>query len=190
MGLFQLSDQQRAALSANWGWFFAWGLALIILGTFAITYAAEATIVTVVMLGIVLAIFGVIAILDAFQFWWRIWGSFALRLLLGLLYLGAGVMLIKGPIAGSISLTLFFAVLFITVGIIRMIYALLYRHPGSGWKFFNGLITLVLGILILKSWPMSGLFIIGLFIGIDLLIAGWVYIMVAFAARSLGKEMK
>ncbi len=188
MGIFRLSENHKEDLSANWGWFFVWGLALIILGTFAITYASITTVVSVVMLGIVLTIFGVVAILDSFQFWWRIWGSFFFHLLMGILYLAAGIMLIKGPILGSISLTLFFAILFIVVGVIRMINSLVFHLPGRGWRFFNGLLTLVLGILILKQWPMSGLFIIGLFIGIDLMIAGWVYIMASFSAKSLSKS--
>lgn len=187
MGVFQLNEQHKDALSANWGWFFVWGLALIILGTFAITYASVTTVVSVVMLGIVLTIFGGVAILDSFQFWWRVWGSFFFHLIQGILYLVAGIMLIKGPIVGSISLTLFFAILFVAVGVIRMINSLVFHLPGRWWRFFNGLLSLVLGILILKQWPMSGLFIIGLFIGIDLLIAGWVYIMAAFSARSLTK---
>ena len=190
MSLIKLSDQNRAALSINWGWFFACGLALIVLGTFAITYASVTTLVSVVMLGIILTIFGVIGILDSFQFWWRIWGSFFLHLLMAILYLAAGVMLIKGPLAGSISLTLLMGILFIVVGLLRIIYSLIYQLPGRGWRLFNGVLTLILGILILKAWPMSGLFIIGLFIGIDLMIAGWVYVMAAFAARALSKEMK
>ncbi len=189
MSLFKVSDQHRAALGINWGWFFVWGLALIILGTVAITYANVTTVVSVFTLGIILAICGVIGILDAFQFWWRIWGSFFLHLLISILYLAAGIMLIKGPLAGSVSLTLLMAVLFTAVGIIRIIYSLIYKLPGRGWRFFNGLITLILGVMILKSWPISGLFIIGLFVGIDLIFAGWVYIMGAFAARSISKEV-
>jgi uncharacterized membrane protein HdeD (DUF308 family) len=190
MSLLRVSDENRVALGINWGWFFLWGLALIVLGTIAITYANVTTVVSIMTLGIILAICGVVGILDAFQFWWRMWGSFFLHLIIALLYLAAGVMLIKGPLAGSVSLTLLMAILFITVGIIRIIYSLIYQLPGRGWRFFNGLTTLVLGILILKSWPESGLFIIGLFVGIDLIFAGWVYIMGAFAARSLTKEAK
>ncbi len=188
MGVFRLNEKQVNDLSANWGWFFAWGLALVILGTFAISYASVTTVVSMVMLGIVLTICGVVAILDSFQFWWRIWSGFFFHLLMGILYLAAGIMLIKGPIIGSISLTLFFAILFIAVGIIRMINSLVVSLPGRVWRFINGLITLVLGVLILKQWPMSGMFIIGLFIGIDMIIAGWVYIMASFSVRSLSKS--
>jgi uncharacterized membrane protein HdeD (DUF308 family) len=53
-----------------------------------------------------------------------------------------------------------------------------------GWRLASSIITLLLGVLILLEWPASGLFIIGLFIGIDLIFTGWVYIVSALSARS------
>jgi len=73
------------------------------------------------------------------------------------------------------------------VGFFRMAYVLSTRVPNWGWGFFSGLLALLLGVLILSSWPQSGLFVIGLFVGIDLFFVGLAYIMTSLAARSLGK---
>lgn len=185
--LVQMNDKQSIAFSSNKSWFLAWGIALIILGIFAISYASTATLISIVFLGIVLAISGAVVIIDAFHFWRQIWSGFFFHLILGLLYLAVGIMLIKGPISGAISLTLLLAILYIVLGIFRIIYSLSVQLPRQGWRLFNGVITLILGILIYKSWPMSGLFIIGLFIGIDLIIAGWVYVMAALSIKTANK---
>ena len=53
---------------------------------------------------------------------------------------------------------------------------------------FNGIITLILGIIIWRQWPVSGLWVIGLFIGIDLIISGWAWVMLSFAARQIAQK--
>lgn len=188
--MFLMDEKSRAAFGSNWGWFLLWGIALIALGIFAISYATVTTLISVVLLGIVLTAVGVVMIIDTFTFWWRIWSGFFVHLVMALLYLSVGIMLIKGPVSSSISLTLLLAILYIVLGAFRIVYSLTFQLPRQGWRLFNGIITLLLGILILKAWPSSGLFIIGLFIGIDLLVAGWVYVMGAFAARSLAQPAK
>ncbi len=62
------------------------------------------------------------------------------------------------------------------------------RFPHWGWVLFNGIITLILGIIIWRQWPVSGLWVIGLFIGIDLIISGWAWIMLSFAARQMAAK--
>lgn len=183
--MFMMSDADRTAFGNNWGWFLFWGIALMILGIIAISFASVTTLISVVFLGIVLTIVGAVITIDAFQFWRYIWSSFFIHLLMGILYLGAGIIMIKGPASASISITLLLAILYMSLGVFRIIYSLAYQMPNRSWRLFNGIVSLILGILILKAWPNSGLFIIGLFIGIDLLIAGWVYVIGAFAARSL-----
>lgn len=181
--LYQMGKEDLSSFSKKWGWVLAFGVALVALGIFAISYSCVATIISVMFLGIVLVASGIVILIESFQFWWKKWGGFFTHFLMGILYLIAGAMLIKTPTVGSISLTLILAIFYIFLGISRITYALTYDLPSKGWRLFNGIITLLLGILILMKWPMSGLFIIGLFVGIDLFITGWVYIMVALSAR-------
>jgi uncharacterized membrane protein HdeD (DUF308 family) len=183
-----LSQPDIDAYNKNWGWFFVWGIALIILGLTAIYFSMVATVVSVIFLGTLLIFAGVFVVFDTFQFWWGKWGGFTAHLIIGLLYAVVGIMLIQQPVASSISITLLLGIFYIFLGIFRLIYPLTLELPQKGWRLFNGLITLLLGILILAEWPMSGLFIIGLFIGIDLLIAGWIYTAAALAAKTLLKS--
>ncbi len=176
-----------SAFSRNANWFLAWGLALVILGVIAIGAAEFTTVVSVVFLGALIFISGVVITIDTFTFWWRKWGGFFLHLLMGVLCLAAGGMLMKSPILATVSLTLFLGVFYILLGVFRVIYALSLQFPRWGWSLFNGIISLLLGILIMASWPASSLYIIGLFVGIDLLFCGWTYIIASLAARALTK---
>lgn len=169
----------------NWGFFLIWGLALVILGLVAIAAASFTTLVSVIMIGIFLLIAGVVVLVDTFSFWWGKWAGFTVHLLMGILYAAVGLMLIQNPLSGSISLTLLLGILYLILGVFRTIYSLSIQAPRWGWSFFNGLVTTALGLLILCDWPASSLFIIGLFVGIDLLFCGWAYVMAALAARAL-----
>ncbi len=53
-----------------------------------------------------------------------------------------------------------------------------------GMGFFNGLITFILGVMIYFGWPLSGLWVIGLFIGVYLILAGWSWLILSLSARS------
>ncbi|MFA6037245.1 MAG: DUF308 domain-containing protein [Legionellales bacterium] len=172
-------------LSNRWGWFFAWGLLLVALGTLAIIYSAATTLISVFVFGVILTISGFVIILDSFKSSWGTWNEFFMHLGMGILYLIAGIILIKGPLAGSITLTLILAILYIVLGIFRIVSCLTREVTNRGWRLASSILTLLLGIFILAEWPMSGLFIIGLFIGIDLIFTGWIYIVTALTARSM-----
>ncbi len=171
-------------VSNRWGWFFAWGVLLVLLGVLAITYATVTSVVSVIVFGVLLFIGGVVIIFDCFKSSWGKWGEFFMHLVMGILYLVAGLILIKGPLAGSITLTLLLAIFYIVLGLFRTFSCLTREVTNRGWRLASSILTLILGILILIEWPMSGLFIIGLFIGIDLIFTGWIYIVSALSART------
>jgi len=176
-----------ATLRKHSTFYLIWGIVLLILGIIAISAATVTTLISVIFLGFLLFICGVVIIIDSFTSWWHRWNGFWLHLIMGILYLILGVMLIKSPLLGSISITFLLGIFYIIIGAFRIFYSSSMRALRWGWVLFNGIITLLLGILILMSWPGSSLFIIGLFVGIDLLFAGWAYIMAALGARSLSK---
>ncbi|MFI4954958.1 MAG: HdeD family acid-resistance protein [Gammaproteobacteria bacterium] len=192
--LFQMNDQDLNNIyhkwQKNWGWIMLWGIALAGLGTLAIVFSFAATVISVVFLGFLLAACGVFVTIDSFQSWWGHWSGFFLHLGIGVLYLIIAYMFILTPLATAISLTFLLGIFFVAIGIFRIFYSLTSGLPQKGWRLFNGLITLLLGILILTEWPVSGIFVLGLFIGIDLVFSGWVYIIAALSLRKSDTGIK
>jgi len=106
-------------------------------------------------------------------------------LLSGVLYVVVGFMVLGNPAAGATVLTLLIALFFLIAGAFRIIVALTMRFPEWHWLLANGAITLLLGLLIWKQWPSSALWVIGLFIGIELIFTGSAWVMLSLAARRL-----
>ncbi len=175
---------QAISSRKNWGLLLAYGIILVILGLIALSVVSFTTIVSVVFLGILLCIGGVIIFIDSFHYWQKI-SVFILHLIMAILYAIAGIFLIINPIAAATSITLLLAIFYIILGLFRALTAISFRLPNWGWRFFGGLVALLLGILILMNWPAASLFIIGLFVGIDLIITGWTFITLAIAAKAM-----
>lgn len=171
------------ALSRNWGWLLALGILMIILGLLAIAAPVVATIAVQFALGWILVVGGIAQGIHAFMA--RGWGGFLLQLLSALLYLVVGILLLVNPVGGALALTIVLAVFLIVEGAFKIILALRVRdHGGWGWLLASGLLSLVLGLLIWSEWPASGLWVIGLLVGIQLLFTGWSLLILAFAARA------
>ena len=121
---------------------------------------------------------------EALQYFWKPkWSGFFLQLTVGILAVVVGFHFLASPATGALVLTLLMAVYFMVVGILRAVTALTMRFPNWGWVLFSGIVTFMLGVLIKWNWAVSGLWIIGLFIGIDLIFRGWSYVMLFLAAR-------
>lgn len=165
----------------QWGWFLALGIAFIVLGMAVMGASYYTTIFSMILLGAFLVGGGILQIVHGSLA--RKWSGFFLSLLLGILYLAAGAICIFQPAAAAITITLWIAVFCFIVGLFRMIASLVIRFRDWGWVFFNGLITFILGGMIYSSWPISGLWVIGLFIGIDMILAGWTWVVLALSAR-------
>jgi uncharacterized membrane protein HdeD (DUF308 family) len=168
-------------LRRKWGWFVALGIALIVVGLLAMTFPIMATVATVTFLSILLLLGAGAQIASAI--WARRWGGFFLHLLYGLLYLVVGALLLERPVVGAAGLTLLMSVLFTAGGLFRIAAALSHRFSGWGWTLVNGIITLILGFLIWRELPEAALWVIGLFVGIDLLFIGWSWVMLGLAVR-------
>ncbi len=164
-----------------WGWFFGLGLLLMALGVLAIGYAGWATEFTVIFFGFLLASAGVLQIISGF--YTIKWTGFSLALLLGLFYIVAGILCIFKPMQSALAISLLIAAMLLIGGSFRLISALSHRFDNWGWVVFNGLISFFLGLLILAEWPASGLWVIGLFVGIDLLLMGAYWVALSLAAR-------
>jgi uncharacterized membrane protein HdeD (DUF308 family) len=170
-------------LRPKWGWFLALGIGLILLGTIALVIMPAATIATVMVLGWLMVFSGVFEAIHAFQV--RGWRGVLLHLVGGLLGVVLGLLIVTHPVAGALAWTMLFASFFLVVGTFRLVAAIRLQFPYWGWAAFDGAITVLLGILLWADWPWSGLWFLGLSIGISLLLRGWSYVMIAFALRSL-----
>ena len=158
-------------LRAKWGWIVALGVVYLIAGFVALGSVLSATVVSVFLVGIMMIIAGVAEVINAFEV--RGWGKFLLWLLLGALYIIAGVVTFRNPLLAAAVLTLILGVALVASGIMRIILAFsVQREAPWIWVLLSGAITLVLGALILARWPISSLYILGLFLGIDLIFAG------------------
>jgi uncharacterized membrane protein HdeD (DUF308 family) len=108
--------------------------------------------------------------------------------LAGIMYLVLGFLLVQRPLAAAAFFTLMLAAAFFVGGLFCIIVALSDRFYGWGWVLLNGIVTLVLGILIWREWPEAAFWVIGLFVGIDMLFAGWSLVITALTIRSIAAK--
>lgn len=171
------------ALRSEWYWFLILGALMIIGGMAAIAHTAVAGAVVTVFIGILMIVAGAAQVVGSF--WAGKWTGFLITLLSGIFYVVVGGMLLKEPIAGEAALTLVVGAFFLASGIFRSVAAMSLKMNHWGWVLLNGVVTALLGLLVLADWPATGLFAIGLFVGIDMIFNGWAYVMLAFGIRAL-----
>src|SRR4051812_27654136 len=166
----------------NWGWFLAFGAALVLLGFIALGEAFAVTIGAVVFYGVLLLMGSGAQLVHAFYH--RDWAGFLLGIALAVLYALAGMALIARPVVGAEILTLVLGLSIAVNGVARIVLAFMHRRF-AGWlaMALSGVVSLFLGGTILAHWPESSLFVIGLFIGIDLIFNGASWIALGLTAR-------
>jgi uncharacterized membrane protein HdeD (DUF308 family) len=171
-----------ASLRRLWWLLLVLGLVSVIVGLLAIGSTFIATLASVVYFGVLLMIAGVTEVIHAVMV--RNGRGFALHLLSAALYLLVGFFILEHPVRAATVLTLLLAASFLVGGVLRIIFALAVRFPSWPWVLLNGVVDLFLGILIWNEWPESSLWVIGLFVGIDLLFHGWSWIILALNVRT------
>jgi len=164
-------------------WFLMMGIALVVLGLIAIGYTVEMTLISVLFLGWLLIIAGVLEVVHGFSR--RPWSGFFINLLGGVLYAIAGLVMVSHPALAVVTLTLIIAMMLVVAGLFRLFIAFTTPLHHRGWLILNGAISIALGVMIWESWPTSGLWVIGLFVGIDMIFDGWTEIILALGARRL-----
>jgi uncharacterized membrane protein HdeD (DUF308 family) len=178
-----LTASLKKQLKQNADWFLLLGIGLVILGTLALLFSYKSTLFTVMYLGILLTIMGFFEGIKAFKL--SQWSSFFLHLFLAVLYIISGVFITSNPLVNAITLTLLLSIFFVVTGILRIIFAFAKHVVHKNWMILNGVITTVLGLLIWAQWPVSGLWVIGMFVGIDAIFTGWTWIMLSLAAKKI-----
>ena len=168
----------------NWGWYLAFGIALSSLGVIAMVRSVTATVVTMLFFGWLLLISAGIEVVQAFMV--RPWTGFMLHALSAVLFGVIGLFLIRSPVVGAEVATLLMASFFLIGGLFRLIGSMTIPLVQWNWQAaIDGAIALLLGILILARWPASGLWVLGFFVGLDLLLYGGIWISLALTLRAM-----
>jgi uncharacterized membrane protein HdeD (DUF308 family) len=157
------------------------GVALIVLRFAAIGAPVVATFATVTVFGILLFFGAAVELVS--MVWVRRWASFLHHLLSGLLYLFLGLLLLDRPALGAAGYTLVMAVFFVASGVARLVFGL--AHPGRGWTLVSGAVAVLLGMMIWRDLPEAALWVIGTFVGIELVFNGVSWLMLGMAVRGL-----
>ena len=164
-------------LSSKWGWAVALGIALILCGVVALLSLVVATAVAVIWIGVMMITAGVVEIAHGYKM--KGWGRSVLWMITGALYIIGGFFAVVDPIPASIILTLILAIALIIIGCLRTWMGFQLRGEGhKGWVILSGVLTLLFGLIILIHWPFSGLYALGIILGVDLIQtgAGWLHL--------------
>jgi uncharacterized membrane protein HdeD (DUF308 family) len=172
---------ERAGLSRHWLLILALGVLSVVVGLVAIGSTFIATLASVKVFGALLLIAGVAEVIHAVLV--RNLKGFALHLLAAALYLLVGLFILEHPIRAAEVLTLLLAASFIVGGLLRVVFSIALQFNAWQWVLLNRVVDLILGFLIWNEWPESSLWVIGLFVGIDLLLHGWSWVILALTVR-------
>jgi uncharacterized membrane protein HdeD (DUF308 family) len=178
MGIFK----QATGLSIGWG------VIMILLGLLAVFLPYQTGIGVSVLIGWIIVVAGLAFL--AYAFAARGAGSFLWRMLIGIVYVvGGGYLALHSQLALE-SFTLAVAIIFLIEGILEIVVFFQFRAlPGSGWFFFDAIVTLLLAFVIWHPWPSSSRWAIGILVGINLIVTGVIRLMFSMTARKTLKEM-
>jgi uncharacterized membrane protein HdeD (DUF308 family) len=163
------------------------GILMLVCGILAIGSPLVAGMSVTVIVGIMLLVGGIAQCFLAFQA--GAFGEGLLIFIMGALTAVAGLYLFNQPLAGLASITIFLAAYFVVTGISELVSAFQIR-PAEGWglMLFNGIVTLLLGIMIWRQFPLSGAWAVGVLFGIKLVLGGWSLIFIGRAVRGAAED--
>ncbi|GGL78761.1 hypothetical protein GCM10010129_23030 [Streptomyces fumigatiscleroticus] len=177
------SGGEAARLSRDFGRLAVLGVILVLAGLVGLVHTGVATLTSMLLFGWLLLTGGVVGLLHAVQA--RGTGFFRLGAVVAALNLAAGVVIIGKPGAAAEALTMFAALLFLTGGVFRLAGSLVVRGPQFGWTLVQGAFGLLLGVLVLISWPSSSQYVIGCFFSLALLFDGLGLIATGYGGRRI-----
>jgi uncharacterized membrane protein HdeD (DUF308 family) len=173
-----------ARKTVNWSIFLS--ILLVLAGFFTLMIPFLGGIGVAIFVGWAMIISGITHVIFAFKT--HTTGSLLWELLVGLVYLFAGIYLILHPLAGLASLTLLLAFYLFFEGIFEVFQFFQVRpRSGAGWLLLDGLITFILALMIWRSWPSSSVWAIGTLVGISMLFSGFSRLMLALSAKRVLK---
>jgi len=173
------------AIHTHWVLFLIEGIILVVLGAAAIILPNVATLAFTLLIGWLFLISGGVGLVTTF--WMRQVPGFWWALLSALIAIAAGVILIRWPISGTVSLTIVLIAFFVVEGVATIMYAVEHRSQLSGrwgWMLASGIVDLILAGIIFAGLPGTAEWALGLLVGINLLFGGTALIGMALAAKN------
>ncbi|MAA99222.1 MULTISPECIES: HdeD family acid-resistance protein [Parvibaculum] len=171
-----------ARVRSNWTWFVALGVVLILSGFVAAANLLAATVASIFVVGVAMIAGGAANVVLSLRA--RTWSRFFLWLAASLLYVGAGILIFVNPLLASVIFTLTTAIALVISGALRVWVGLSVRpNNGWGWIVASGVLALIAGLIIATGWPVNSLWVIGLFLSLDLLLHGWAYVILGLRLK-------
>ena len=169
-------------------WSIGLSVLMIVAGVLAVASPLAAGVAVNVLVAWLLVFSGCTHLV--FAWYTRSTGGFLWELLLGVVYIFIGVYLLIHPLAGLASLTIALAIYLLLEATLEFVLGFTLRPlPGSGWLLFDGIITLILAVMIWRTWPSNTPWVIGTLVGISMLFSGTSRLMISMAARSVTSKM-
>lgn len=172
---------------SNWGWVVALGALILICGILILGNLFAATIFSMVLVATFMIFGGMFRFMLAFRA--RSWRRFAIWALAGLFYIAAGAAILVNPLLASTVFTFMIAALLVFAGGMR-IWLGFEARPSASWVWIvvSGAVTLLTGLVIAAGWPFNSLWVIGLFLAIELVIEGAGFIALGLGLRAMRPE--
>ena len=159
-----------------------WPIMLILIGILALALPVATSFGVARVLSWLLFFDGVVQFFYAFKS--EGVGRILWKILVALLYVGGGIYLLLNPLVGMAGLTLMLALFFCAEGIMDLFtYFLGSKSNGAHWLLLHGLVTLLLGWMIWRRWPMSSLWAVGILAGVSILLSGVTRLLLALSIR-------
>ena len=179
----KINDEVFGELKKNWAWMLSLGIVMVILGVIGLGMTVLFNEIVVMYFGFLLLFGSGVQLMQAFRA--EAWKGRVWHVLIALVYIVGGIIAITEPVIAGMTLALLIAWTLIVIGVLRLFMALQMRGAaGWLWTLLGGVLSVVLGVMIINEWPQSGLWVIGLFVAIEILFAGWSQIMIALAAKN------
>lgn len=158
------------------------GVLLIVCGTLGLLAETAFSYASISILGAVALVGGVFMAIHAFQS--KGWKSFFIQSLFAALYIAVGIFVWISPMKALEGLTIWLAAIFLVTGVMRLIAAF---QNGQGGNFalpaLSGVLSIVLGIMIMNNWPEASLWVPGLLLAIEFLLQGWALVFIGLAMK-------
>lgn len=169
------------------GWSIVLSVLMIVAGILAIALPVGAGIAVAILVAWLLIFSGCAHLVFAWST--RSTGGVIWELLVGVLYIVIGVYLRMHPVAGLASLAIALAVYLFLEAALEFVMGFTLRPlRGSGWLFLDGVVTLILAVLIWRTWPSGAGWVIGMLVGISMLFSGFSRLEISLAARKLASK--
>jgi uncharacterized membrane protein HdeD (DUF308 family) len=163
-------------------WSIALSVLLILAGFFAILVPPVSGVAVTLIFAWAMIFSGITHFVFAFKT--HTTGGVLWEILVGAVYLFTGIYLLLHPLDALIALTLILAIYLFFEGVVETIqsFQLRPRH-GANWLLFDGIVTLILAVMIWRSWPASTVWVIGTLVGISMIFSGFSRLMLSLAAK-------